>query len=82
MWGTLQQDAIEFGNIIHQILSYITTKNDLQSALTKSLDEGLIQQSQKSIFEDKKGQIWFGTWSGISLYDGYSFSNATDLALS
>jgi len=57
MWGTLQQDAIEFGNIIHQILSYITTKNDLQMALTKSLDEGLIQQSQKSIFEDKIKQI-------------------------
>jgi ATP-dependent exoDNAse (exonuclease V) beta subunit len=57
MWGTLQQDAIEFGNIIHQILSYITTKNDLQPALTKSLDEGLIQQSQKSIFEDKIKQI-------------------------
>lgn len=57
MWGTLQQDAIEFGNIIHQILSYISTKNDLQSALTKSLDEGLIQQSQKSIFEDKIKQI-------------------------
>lgn len=57
MWGTLQQDAIEFGNIIHQILSYIITKNDLQTALTKSLDEGLIQQSQKSIFEDKIKQI-------------------------
>jgi ATP-dependent exoDNAse (exonuclease V) beta subunit len=57
MWGTLQQDAIEFGNIIHQILSYITTKNDLQTALTKSLDEGLIQQSQKNIFEDKIKQI-------------------------
>lgn len=57
MWGTLQQDAIEFGNIIHQILSYIITKNDLQSALTKSIDEGLIQQSQKSIFEKKINQI-------------------------
>ena len=57
MWGTLQQDAIEFGNIIHQILSYITSKNDLQTALTKSLDEGLIQQSQKSIFEEKINQI-------------------------
>ena len=57
MWGTLQQDAIEFGNIIHQILSYITTKYDLQPALTKSLDEGLIQQSQKSIFEEKIKQI-------------------------
>ena len=57
MWGTLQQDAIEFGNILHQILSYIITKNDLQFALTKSLDEGLIQFSQKTIFEEKINQI-------------------------
>jgi ATP-dependent exoDNAse (exonuclease V) beta subunit len=57
MWGTIQQDAIEFGNIIHQILSYIITKNDLQLALTKSIEEGVIQQSQKSIFEDKIKQI-------------------------
>jgi ATP-dependent exoDNAse (exonuclease V) beta subunit len=57
MWGTLQQDAIEFGNILHQILSYIITKNDLQFALTKSLEEGLIQHSQKTIFEEKINQI-------------------------
>ncbi len=57
MWGTLQQDAIEFGNILHQILSYIITKNDLQFALTKSLEEGLIQLSQKTIFEEKINQI-------------------------
>ena len=41
--------------------------------------DGLATNGIQSIFEDKKGQIWFGTWSGISLYDGYSFSNATDL---
>lgn len=57
MWGTLQQDAIEFGNILHQILSYIITATDLQFALTKSLDEGLIQHSQKTIFEEKIKQI-------------------------
>lgn len=57
MWGTLQQDAIEFGNILHQILSYIITATDLEFALTKSLDEGLIQLSQKSIFEEKIKQI-------------------------
>lgn len=57
MWGTLQQDAIEFGNILHQILSYIITKDDLEFALTKSLEEGLIQHSQKNIFEEKINQI-------------------------
>lgn len=57
MWGTLQQDAIEFGNILHQILSYIIKKDDLQFAITKSLEEGLIQLSQKTIFENKIKQI-------------------------
>lgn len=57
IWGTLQQDAIEFGNILHQILSYIIKKDDLQFAITKSLEEGLIQLSQKSIFENKIKQI-------------------------
>ena len=57
MWGTTQQDAIEFGNILHQILSYIITKDDLQFALTKSLDEGLIQLLEKVIFEEKIKQI-------------------------
>lgn len=57
MWGTMQQDAIEFGNVLHQILSYIITKDDLQFALTKSIEEGLIQLSQKTIFEEKITQI-------------------------
>ena len=57
MWGTTQQDAIEFGNILHQILSYIITKDDLGFAITKSLDEGLIQNSQKAVFEEKINQI-------------------------
>ena len=37
MWGTHQQEAIEFGNTIHEILSYINTKNDIDLALTKAL---------------------------------------------
>ena len=57
MWGTSQQDAIEFGNILHQILSYIIKPNDLEQALTKSLEEGLIQLSEKTIFEEKIKQI-------------------------
>jgi ligand-binding sensor domain-containing protein len=32
----------------------------------------------QSIFEDKKGQIWFGTWQGMSIYDGHTIMNAGD----
>lgn len=47
MWGTHQQKAIEYGNVIHEILSYIKTKNDIDLAITKALENGIIALSQK-----------------------------------
>ncbi|WP_082014144.1 UvrD-helicase domain-containing protein [Flavobacterium sp. AED] len=47
MWGTLQQEAIEYGNVIHEILSFVKTKNDVDLAITKSIENGLITFSQK-----------------------------------
>ena len=47
MWGTKQQKAIEYGNILHEILSFIQTENDIIFALTKAIEEGLITESQK-----------------------------------
>ena len=47
MWGTLQQEAIEYGNVIHEILSFVKTKNDIDLAITKSIENGLIIFSQK-----------------------------------
>jgi ATP-dependent exoDNAse (exonuclease V) beta subunit len=47
MWNTKQQKAIEFGNIIHEILAFIKTKNDIDLAITKAIENGLIISSQK-----------------------------------
>ena len=47
MWNTKQQNAIEYGNTIHEILSFIKTKNDVDSAITKSIENGLIVPTQK-----------------------------------
>ncbi len=47
MWGTHQQEAIEYGNLIHEILSFIKTKNDADIAITKALESGLIKFDQK-----------------------------------
>jgi ATP-dependent exoDNAse (exonuclease V) beta subunit len=47
MWNTKQQKAIEYGNILHEILSFIKTKDDIDLALTKSIENGLIVSSQK-----------------------------------
>ena len=47
MWNTKQQKAIEFGNILHEILSFVKTKDDIDLALTKSIENGLIVASEK-----------------------------------
>ncbi len=52
MWGTIQADAIEFGNTLHEILSYIKTKEDINKAITMSLEKGLINQFQINIIQD------------------------------
>jgi ATP-dependent exoDNAse (exonuclease V) beta subunit len=49
MWGTHQQEAIEFGNVIHEILSFINTKSDLELAINKAIENGLITILQKEL---------------------------------
>ena len=39
--------------------------------------EGLANNSVMKIYEDKAGNIWFGTGGGVSRYDGKSFRNFT-----
>ena len=47
MWNTKQQKAIEYGNVIHEILSFVKTKNDIDLAITKAIESGLIVSNQK-----------------------------------
>lgn len=49
MWGTYQQEAIEYGNVVHEILSYVKTKNDIDLAIIKAIERGLINLNQKEI---------------------------------
>ncbi len=37
--------------------------------------DGLCQTQVTAIFQDSKGRMWFGTYGGISLYDGVKFKN-------
>ena len=49
MWGSKQLEAIEFGNTMHEILSYIRNKYDVELAITKAIENGLITEMQKSV---------------------------------
>ncbi len=57
MWNTDQQQAIEFGNILHEIMSFIISKEDSDFAIQKAIENGLITISQLDIFKDKVQQI-------------------------
>ena len=46
-----REKAIEFGNILHEILSFIKTKNDIPLALIKAQETGLIVRMQKETVE-------------------------------
>ncbi|WP_343615323.1 UvrD-helicase domain-containing protein [Flavobacterium sp.] len=56
MWGTHQQEAISYGNIVHEILAFIKDKSDVDLAVVKALENGLITIDQsemvtKTLFE-------------------------------
>jgi ATP-dependent exoDNAse (exonuclease V) beta subunit len=46
MWGTHQQEAISYGNIIHEILAFVKDKSDVDLAVTKAIENGLITYEQ------------------------------------
>ncbi|MCX6327452.1 MAG: histidine kinase [Bacteroidia bacterium] len=42
---------------------------------TFTTDNGLPHNNVRAIAEDSTGFLWFGTWDGLSRYDGYEFKN-------
>ncbi len=57
MWGTKQQEAIEYGNVIHEILSFVKTQNDIDLAIIKAIENGLITYDQKKIAQNTIQEI-------------------------
>ena len=49
MWGTNQQKAIEYGNIIHEILSFVKTASDIDLSIQNEIENGLITLNQKEV---------------------------------
>jgi len=57
MWGTDQSKAIEFGNVMHEILSFVKTNADVDLAVVKAIENGLITESQKASVLKTLGDI-------------------------
>jgi ligand-binding sensor domain-containing protein len=37
--------------------------------------DGLAHGHVGAIYQDRKGYLWFGSWEGLSRFDGYRFTN-------
>ena len=60
------------------IISFVVFGASNESALRFNhftVDDGLSQNTILAIAKDKYGFMWFGTWEGVSRFDGYSFRN-------
>ncbi|MEC4112726.1 UvrD-helicase domain-containing protein [Myroides pelagicus] len=50
MWDSNNQKAIEYGNVVHKIMSFVEHKNDVEKVLNMALEQGLIQELQREEF--------------------------------
>ncbi|WP_410880967.1 UvrD-helicase domain-containing protein [Myroides sp. DW712] len=57
MWDTQVGEAIAYGNITHKIMSFIQTATDIDMAIERALEEGLIVASDKANFTQAIQQI-------------------------
>src|SRR5215510_1634004 len=69
---------MRFGTIIFLLSLFRIPVNAQQQLFTTyAMNEGLVHNTVRRIFQDSKGFIWIGTWEGLSKYDGYRFTNFT-----
>lgn len=57
LWDSRQQEAIEKGQIIHDILAEITTREDMLPAINKAITEGIIPKETKPAISKVIGQV-------------------------
>ncbi|MGJ5641626.1 UvrD-helicase domain-containing protein [Formosa sp. S-31] len=52
LWDTVQQDAIEKGNLVHHLMSKIKTAQDILPTLESAKQDGLINTEQEQVLQD------------------------------
>jgi ATP-dependent exoDNAse (exonuclease V) beta subunit len=57
MWNSPQQEAIAYGNVIHEIAANIFIQDDLPQALQNALDSGIIAAQQLNAVTESLSQL-------------------------
>jgi signal transduction histidine kinase/ligand-binding sensor domain-containing protein/DNA-binding response OmpR family regulator len=58
--------------IAYSTISSLLARENILKFDKITIDNGLSQNSVHSIVKDRYGFMWFGTWGGVSRFDGYS----------
>ncbi len=65
--------SISFFLLFFFAFNLFAQNNILEHASNFTISDGLSHNGITSILEDSNGYLWFGTYEGLSLYDGYEF---------
>ncbi|MBS7786041.1 UvrD-helicase domain-containing protein [Flavobacterium sp. CYK-55] len=57
LWGTRLKEAIAFGNVVHEVLSFVNGKTDVELALQNALSNGTLKQNQLSMVSETVQRI-------------------------
>ena len=77
-----QTAGMKFRFIISFLLSAVLFLPGLSqqvSFIKYTVQDGLVANPVRCVFQDSKGFIWVGTFDGLSRYDGYKFTNYTSV---
>lgn len=74
MWDTQVGEAIAYGNITHRILSFIHTDREVDAAIERALEEGLIIESAKENFRSTIQKITTHPDLGVFFSDGIVYN--------
>jgi len=50
LWGTSQGEAINYGNLVHAMLSEVSCKEDINAVLNSYISDGSIQETKRGLF--------------------------------
>lgn len=67
--------------IFFLLSSVLYTKSFSQQVgfIKYTVQDGLVANPVRCVYQDSKGFIWIGTFDGLSRYDGYKFTNYTSI---
>ena len=79
LWNTSQQEAIEKGNIAHELLAEIRTINDVDLVISEAILEGLISADQQIVLRDVLHSIINHPQLKIYFSESFTILNERDI---